>query len=32
MKEIPPKQRFERWAGLQQTQKRDGKEGIEKKA
>ena len=32
MKEIPLKQRFERWAGLQQTQKRHGKEGTERKA
>lgn len=32
MKEIPFKQRFERWAGLEPTHKRDGKEGIERKA
>lgn len=32
MKEIPFKQRFEKWTGLEKTHKRDGKEGIEMKA
>ena len=32
MKEIPFKQRFDRRAGLQQTQKQDKKEGTGRKA